>query len=88
MTCLDESVFTGERVGTSPPSSSPSKGGRWGRPAMMAAAEEWTRQQGCTLMTLEVFGHNHTARAVYPRLGYQEQTLKLAKRRYEPGERG
>ena len=55
---------------------------------MMAAAEKWTTQQGCTLMTLEVFGHNHTARAVYPRLGYQEQTLKLAKRLYEPGQRG
>jgi GNAT superfamily N-acetyltransferase len=46
----------------------------------MAAAEEWARQQGCALMTLDVFGQNETARAVYARLGYQEQTLKLAKR--------
>jgi RimJ/RimL family protein N-acetyltransferase len=30
-------------------------------------------------MTLEVFASNTAARAVYARLGYQEQTLKLAK---------
>jgi predicted GNAT family acetyltransferase len=31
-------------------------------------------------MTLEVFAGNATARGVYARLGYHEQTLKLAKR--------
>jgi RimJ/RimL family protein N-acetyltransferase len=30
-------------------------------------------------LTLEVFGANASARAVYERLGYREQTLKLAK---------
>ena len=45
----------------------------------MRGAEKWARQQGCRVMTLEVFGQNAAARAVYQRLGYQEQTLKLAK---------
>jgi RimJ/RimL family protein N-acetyltransferase len=45
----------------------------------MRGAEQWARQQGCRVMTLEVFGQNAAARAVYQRLGYQEQTLKLAK---------
>jgi RimJ/RimL family protein N-acetyltransferase len=31
-------------------------------------------------MTLEVFAGNAAARGVYARLGYHEQTLKLAKR--------
>jgi len=31
------------------------------------------------MITLEVFGQNAAARAVYQRLGYQEQTFKLAK---------
>ena len=39
-------------------------------------------------MTLEVFGHNHTARAVTGGLGTRSKPCKLAKRRYEPGERG
>jgi GNAT superfamily N-acetyltransferase len=47
--------------------------------ALMAAAEDWARQQGCALITLEVFAANSTARSVYARLGYAEQTLKLAK---------
>lgn len=77
MTCLDESVFTGERVGTSPPSSSPPKGGRWGRPAMMAAAEEWTRQQGCTLMTLEVLGTTTLPRPFTRDLGTRSKPSSL-----------
>jgi GNAT superfamily N-acetyltransferase len=77
---LDRSVFTGERVGyvSTVVVSAPAAGAGAGR-RLMEAAEEWARQQGCRLMTLEVFGQNAAARAVYARLGYSEQTLKLAK---------
>lgn len=46
----------------------------------MVAAEGWARDQGCALMTLNVFASSGHARAVYARLGYSEQTLKPAKR--------
>ena len=46
----------------------------------MSSAEDWARQQGCSVMTLEVVAGDATARGVYARLGYHEQTLKLAKR--------
>ena len=45
----------------------------------MPSAEDRARQQGCSVMTLEVVARA-TARGVYARLGYHEQTLKLAKR--------
>jgi Acetyltransferase (GNAT) family len=58
-------------------------GGGAGR-ALMAAAEDWARDQERARMTLEVFASNAAARAAYARLGYArlgyaEQTLKLAK---------
>jgi GNAT superfamily N-acetyltransferase len=46
----------------------------------MSSAEDRARQQGCSVMTLEVFAGDATARGVYARLGYHELTLKLAKR--------
>jgi ribosomal protein S18 acetylase RimI-like enzyme len=77
---FDHSVFTGERVGyVSTVVVSAAAAGRGVGRRLMQAAEEWARQEGCRLMTLEVFGQNEAARAVYARLGYQEQTLKLAK---------
>jgi GNAT superfamily N-acetyltransferase len=76
----DQSVFTGERVGyvSTVVVSAAAAGAGAGR-RLMRAAEEWAREQGCGLMTLEVFARNATARTVYARLGYAEQTLKLAK---------
>jgi GNAT superfamily N-acetyltransferase len=78
--CLDRSVFTGEQVGyvSTVVVTASAAGAGVGR-LLMRHAEQWARQQGCRVMTLEVFGHNAPARAVYQRLGYQEQTLKLAK---------
>jgi GNAT superfamily N-acetyltransferase len=78
--CVDQSVFTGERVGyvSTVVVSASAAGAGVGR-RLMRGAEEWARQQGCGVMTLEVFAQNAAARAVYTRLGYQEQTLKLAK---------
>jgi GNAT superfamily N-acetyltransferase len=76
----DQSAFTGERVGyVSTVVVSASAAGTGAGRRLMQAAEEWAGEQGCGLMTLEVFAQNATARAVYARLGYQEQTLKLAK---------
>lgn len=77
---LDRSAFTGKTVGyvSVVAVTARAAGAGVGR-RLMQAAEDWARQQGCALMTLEVFGSNTVARAVYERLGYQEQTLKLAK---------
>lgn len=77
---LDRSVFTGQCVGylSTVVVSAPAAGAGVGR-QLMQHAEEWARGQGCELMTLEVFGQNTAARAAYARLGYQEQTPKLAK---------
>jgi len=48
-------------------------------PRLMAAAEEWSRKQGCTLISLDVFANNERARAFYAKQGYQEETLRLIK---------
>jgi GNAT superfamily N-acetyltransferase len=68
--CLDQSVFTGDRVGyvSAVVVSASAAGAGVGR-TLMQSAEEWARNQGCGLMTLEVFGQNAAARAVYARLG-------------------
>jgi ribosomal protein S18 acetylase RimI-like enzyme len=78
--CVNQSVFTGEQVGyiSTVVVSASAAGAGIGR-RLMRRAEQWASQQGCRVMTLEVFGQNAAARAVYDRLGYQEQTLKLAK---------
>jgi GNAT superfamily N-acetyltransferase len=78
--CLERSVFTGEQAGyvSTVVVAASAAGAGVGR-RLMRGAEQWARQQGCAVMTLEVFGQNAAARAVYQRLGYQEQTLKLAK---------
>ncbi|MGA7670444.1 MAG: GNAT family N-acetyltransferase [Nitrolancea sp.] len=47
--------------------------------ALMDRAEQWTRDRGLTIVTLEVFAQNEGARRFYDRLGYQEETLKLVK---------
>ena len=78
---LDRSAFTGETVGyiSVVVVVAEAAGSGVGR-RLMVAAEDWARQQGCALITLEVFAANAVARSVYERLGYREQTLKLAKR--------
>lgn len=76
----EESVLTGEQVGyiSAVAVTAPARGAGVGR-NLMLAAERWARQQDCALLTLEVFAQNTSARRAYARLGYQEQTLKLAK---------
>jgi ribosomal protein S18 acetylase RimI-like enzyme len=78
---LDQSAFTGEAVGyVSVVVVAPDAAGSGVGRRLMVAAEDWVRQQDCALITLEVFATNAVARAIYERLGYREQTLKLAKR--------
>jgi GNAT superfamily N-acetyltransferase len=77
---LDRSAFTGETVGyIATVVVAEAAAGRGVGRRLIEAAEAWSRARGCRLVTLEVFGANEIARAVYQRLGYSEQTLKLAK---------
>lgn len=72
---LDQSAFTGETVGyvSFVVVVADAAGSGIGR-RLMTAAEDWASQQGCAMITLEVFAANAVARAVYDRLGYREQT--------------
>ena len=83
---LDTSAFTGEKVGYASTLvvTAAAAGAGVGR-ALMTAAEDWARDQACALTTLEVFASNAAARAVCARLGYAEQTLKLANALIRPG---
>ena len=47
--------------------------------ALMQRSEDWCRERGLRIITLEVFAQNDIARGFYDRLGYQEETLKLVK---------
>jgi ribosomal protein S18 acetylase RimI-like enzyme len=88
---LDETAFTGEVAGyVSVVAVTAAAAGIGVGRQLMAAAEDWASQQGCVLITLEVFASNTVARSVYERLGYREQTLKLVKQLHgsadHPGE--
>ena len=47
--------------------------------ALMRAAEAWTRAQGYSRLTLNVFEGNERARGVYARFGYRIETLRCVK---------
>jgi len=47
--------------------------------ALMAAAEDWARGHGFRLLSLHVFGGNARARALYERLGYRLDIVKMIK---------
>lgn len=47
--------------------------------ALMAAAEEWARENAFDRLTLNVFDTNRRARAVYEHRGYRAETLKYVK---------
>lgn len=47
--------------------------------ALMAAGEEWSRARGHRLLSLNVFGDNVRARALYDRLGFALDTSRLIK---------
>jgi len=56
----------------------PGEGKGVGR-GLMAAAEDWTRERGFRLLSLNVFGRNERARRLYERLGYQPDTTRMIK---------
>ena len=45
---------------------------------LLAAAEDWAREQGYATLTLEVFAGNERARSVYAAAGFEEDSLMLA----------
>jgi len=45
----------------------------------LEALEAKVRELGVTRITLHVFGHNHPARAMYAKLGYEAVDLRLSK---------
>jgi GNAT superfamily N-acetyltransferase len=47
--------------------------------ALMRAAESWARDRGYRTLTLNVFGDNRHARAVYEHLGFVQDTVKYVK---------
>jgi len=47
--------------------------------ALMAAAEDWGRSRGFRLLSLHVFDTNRRARALYERLGYRLDIVKMIK---------
>jgi len=53
--------------------------GRGVATALMQAAEDWARANGHPHLTLNVFGLNARARALYERLGYEPDTVKYLK---------
>ncbi|MEP6993196.1 MAG: GNAT family N-acetyltransferase [Acidobacteriota bacterium] len=72
--------FTGETHGhVSDLVVAPHAEGRGVGRALMAAAEEWSLAQGHRLLSLNVFGDNGRARALYDRLGYRPDTTKMVK---------
>jgi GNAT superfamily N-acetyltransferase len=50
----------------------------WGQ-AIMAAAEDWARENGSAQVALNVFGGNVAARSLYSKIGYTERAVIMAK---------
>jgi ribosomal protein S18 acetylase RimI-like enzyme len=46
---------------------------------LLDKAEEWAREQGCSMLTLYVFSNNSRARKVYEKLGFKEEVTKYVK---------
>jgi len=48
--------------------------------ALMERAEQWAREQGFAMLTLNVFAANRRARDLYARLGFAEEWIRCLKR--------
>jgi ribosomal protein S18 acetylase RimI-like enzyme len=71
---------TGERHGhVSDIVVAPEAEGRGVGAALMAAAEDWGRAHGFRFLSLHVFDDNRRARALYQRLGYRMDIVKMIK---------
>lgn len=72
--------FTGEEHGhVSDVVTAPGEEGRGVGRALMAAGEQWSRDRGHRLLTLNVFDDNVRARSLYERLGFAADTTKMVK---------
>jgi GNAT superfamily N-acetyltransferase len=58
----------------------PAAGGRGVGSALLAYAEQWARERGFSMLTLNVFSANRRARDLYARLGYEEEWIRCIKR--------
>jgi ribosomal protein S18 acetylase RimI-like enzyme len=59
---------------------SPDAGGRGVGTALIEHAERWARDRGFALLTLNVFTANRRARALYRKLGFEEEWIRCIKR--------
>ncbi len=72
--------FTGEEHGhLSDLVVSPTAEGRGVGSALLGAVEDWSRERGHRVLTLNVFAENGRALSLYERRGYRPDTLKLLK---------
>ena len=80
-TCAAKPTTTrAARPDTSPTSSSrPDARGRGVGETLLAAAEQWARGLGYSLLTLNVFIENTRARALYERAGFGAETIRYVK---------
>lgn len=46
----------------------------------LSVLEDWAREQGMAGIILHVFGHNHSARALYRKSGYVERNVTMVKK--------
>lgn len=46
---------------------------------LLDKAEDWAREQNCSLLTLYVFSNNSRARKIYEKLGFNEEVTKYVK---------
>ena len=58
----------------------PHAGGQGIGSALIAYAEEWARERGFAMLTLNVFVANQQARDLYARLGFQQEWIRCIKR--------
>jgi RimJ/RimL family protein N-acetyltransferase len=54
--------------------------------ALIAAMEEWAREQGIVKISLRVFTNNPRARALYEKLGYEPEGIERRQVRFPDGE--
>lgn len=73
--------FTGERHGhLGMIALTDAAEGRGAGAALLAAAEDWARSHGYSLLTLNVFEGNQRARRAYERAGFAVETIRYIKR--------
>jgi GNAT superfamily N-acetyltransferase len=58
----------------------PHAGGRGVGAALLAHAEQWARERGFGLLTLNVFAANAAARRLYARAGFREEWIRCIKK--------